>query len=302
MWPAHTNVGDHLIWLAQKTWLDEHGYEVGYWSSDTTLSLEALANRVGEAGLGAILLGGGGNLGDVYPAQQTLRESVISRCTEVPIVQLPQSVHFDDPANAVRFTEVASGHSDLTVMVRDLASMSALEGEAVLAPDMAFAIRPSPPRPAPSRTVFLLRGIDDAEKATRSERLPAEAVDWHPMTGRRTGQARVTASAVARLALKPVSPPDRRWSLRHQIALRHSRNEVDRGVATIQAGDVLVTDRLHGLILAVLLRTPVVGLDNRYGKLSAFVKTWLSEHPFVAMAEDLEAAEEVAARFRAAAR
>jgi pyruvyl transferase EpsO len=37
---------------------------------------------------------------------------------------------------------------------------------------------------------------------------------------------------------------------------------------------VLVTDRLHGHILADLLDLPHVALDNDYGKLAAYVAAW----------------------------
>jgi pyruvyl transferase EpsO len=47
---------------------------------------------------------------------------------------------------------------------------------------------------------------------------------------------------------------------------------------------VVVTDRLHGHILALLLGIPHVVLDNSYGKLHHFIRTWTHASPLVRMA------------------
>lgn len=53
-----------------------------------------------------------------------------------------------------------------------------------------------------------------------------------------------------------------------------ARQRLRRGLDILSAGNVVITDRLHGYILAMLLDIPSVILDNSYGKLTSFHSTW----------------------------
>ena len=46
------------------------------------------------------------------------------------------------------------------------------------------------------------------------------------------------------------------------------------GFLFLQRGRVVVTDRLHGCIMAVLLNLPTVVIDNKIHKLTNFLNTW----------------------------
>jgi len=55
-----------------------------------------------------------------------------------------------------------------------------------------------------------------------------------------------------------------------------SHSRLKEGFRFLQRGRVVVTDRLHGHLLCVLLGKPHVVLDNSYGKVRNYVKTWSS--------------------------
>jgi pyruvyl transferase EpsO len=63
----------------------------------------------------------------------------------------------------------------------------------------------------------------------------------------------------------------------------------DRSQATakrvVSAGAVLITDRLHAHILAVLLGWPHVYLDNCYSKIDRFASAWGTRSPIARRAE-----------------
>jgi pyruvyl transferase EpsO len=48
-------------------------------------------------------------------------------------------------------------------------------------------------------------------------------------------------------------------------------------MACLSRGETVITDRLHGHILAMLLGIPHVLLDDRHGKLSSFHERWTSD-------------------------
>ena len=90
----------------------------------------------------------------------------------------------------------------------------------------------------------------------------ATVVDW-PVTP----PIRADADASA--------PPD----LRFRAFQAAARRRLERGVALLSSGRRIVTDRLHGHILSLLLGRPHRLVDNCYGKLSSFVACWTEGAP-----------------------
>ena len=60
---------------------------------------------------------------------------------------------------------------------------------------------------------------------------------------------------------------------------------LERGCRILLRGGVIVTDRLHGHILSLLLGLPNVIMDNNYGKIRSVYETWTRGCPLVSWAE-----------------
>jgi pyruvyl transferase EpsO len=75
-----------------------------------------------------------------------------------------------------------------------------------------------------------------------------------------------------------------------------ARDRLLRGCHMLSRGRVVVTDRLHGHILCLLLGIRHVIVNNNYGKVAAFYETWTRGCPLVrpaaTPAEALELAQE----------
>lgn len=304
--PNHRNVGDSAIWLGEERWLARNGHRIAYQCDDWTYSRGELAARVGD---GPILLHGGGNLGDLYPGSQLLRERVVRDFPDNQIVQLPQTVTFLRAAAADRAREVLGAHRDLTVLVRDHASVRAVRErlglDAGLCPDMAFALGPlAPPARRGEHVVWLARTDGEAAGPRPAAGRPdVRVVDWLDpsprdprwrathratnLTARKLGWVARRAPAVVRRGLPRV------WALeRRQAGVR-----LEDGRRLLGGGRAVITDRLHGHILAALLGVPHVLLEDRHGKLAGFHETWTCMLPGVRVAnthaEALRAADEL---------
>ncbi len=149
--PNHSNVGDSAI-LCELAWLKAIGAPRPDYICDIYSYRESdLRQRVPH---GTILIHGGGYLGDLWKAQQTLREQIVSAFPDHRIVQLPQTIHFQSPAALERAAALFSNHKQLTIVARDRVSFdlasARLKCRALLAPDCALALgaipRPSLPR------------------------------------------------------------------------------------------------------------------------------------------------------------
>jgi pyruvyl transferase EpsO len=296
--PAYSNVGDSLIWLGERAYLHRRGARIVYACQISNYSRRELARRLGD---GLILLRGGGNLGDLWPHHQRLREQVIGDFPDARIVQLSQSIHFRDRNALTRSSARFSGHRHLTLLARDAASLALAREElgvaATLCPDMSFALGPLARLLPPARDILWLARSD---QESASGPLPPlgvteERTDWveeAPSLAAWLSQIRVEQMARHPRVLGWLAGP----GLRLYDVL--ARQRVTRGRATLGRGRVVVTDRLHGHILAVLMGIPHVLLDNSYGKVSGVLDLWTKSSVLTTWAktpaEALERARELA--------
>lgn len=272
--PSRSNFGDSAIWLGEQAWLLRHGITVVYTSGLTRCNVREVERRLGRDGV--ILLSGGGNFGDLHPSHQRLREAIISAFPRRPIIQLPQSVWFREPANARRATAVLDRHPRLVLFIRDQQSLevarNAFRAPSILCPDMAFALGPlQRSRGAVTDTIWLVRRDKESSGVAHAVRGFDHQVDWSdgPIT---------PFLRLAYFVLKQVAKyPRKLGMLHHPLSLANgviAKQCFETACRILSQGTVVITDRLHGHILSLLLGIPHVVLDNNYGKVKSFYETW----------------------------
>lgn len=289
-YPDHANVGDSAIWLGETAWLRGRGLVPAYVSTIRAHDHDALARAVPE---GTILLHGGGNFGTLWQAHQDFRLAMLERFPGRPIVQLPQSIFFDDEAAIANCARAIERHGKFTLCVRDKPSLDFARRhfpcKTLLVPDIAFAIGPLARQPAAADTFCLLR--TDHEKVGSHEGHPGLpgtiAGDWLKDD---RGALRRTAIGTRLLGL--MDSPD---AARVRHYERQAWSRVRRGIAQLSQGRVVITDRLHGHILSTLLAIPHVALDNSYRKIGNFIDAWTGRLDILRTATRLDEAEAAAA-------
>lgn len=292
--PNHDNIGDTIIWQATRAYLADAGVDVGYTADHTGFSPRLLRRRLGRRG--TVLLLGGGNFGDLWPTFQAFREHAIAQLHDHPIVQLPQSIHFRDPAGLDGARRVVDAHPDVTLLVRDEPSRAIAVGtfraRVELVPDMAFALGPlSAPAGGPRRPLWMAR--TDAETTGSAGACPDprrfDVTDWPP-DARDVRRSRAELKVAGKsLALTGGRVPVA-YAATRRLQDSLTRRRVALGIALIGGRPWVVTDRLHGHILALLLGVPHAMLDNSYGKLRAFYDAWTHESPITFWANTAEEA------------
>lgn len=276
--PDHANVGDSAIWLGELALLRQiTGRDPCYVSTWHDFDLAAFQDACPD---GILFLHGGGNLGDIWPHHQRFREDILTRVRDRTVVQLPQSIHFRVQPQVARFAALVADHPDFVLYVRDTRSLDfAREHLACpthLAPDSAYALGPQA-RAAPQCDVLMLMRTDDERQGYAIPPTDsAVVVDWLDDDA----DLPVGVDAKAREA---------------QAVAR-----VDRGLRLLARGRSVVTDRLHGHILADLLGIPHVVLDNDYGKIAAYMDAWPDRDVTVAPAMTIERALVLAKRLAGA--
>jgi exopolysaccharide biosynthesis predicted pyruvyltransferase EpsI len=285
--PEHWNLGDSFIWQGQKTLLDSLGLNLVHtcFHADCMASFDALAEVIGN---GTIVIHGGGNYGDLYPTHNRLTTQLLARFRRNRVVQLPQSIYYRNTSLAVADVRMHFAHPNFYLMVRDQFSYdflhdifaTSLSGIARLAPhktyhkriircpDSAIAIGPVLPNCKPIVDVVYL-SRRDSEKVHNTSHVKAllaganlthTVLDWmadwrhvFPMPLYRAQPASIAEYPLFRL---------------------HAANNM------LCRGRVVLSDRLHASVLALLMGRPFVGVDNEYQKMERVMRFMFADPSF----------------------
>lgn len=300
--PNHANVGDSAIWLGELQYCRAQKLPVVYICDRRSYSRHALASRLRDDG--AILLHGGGNFGDLWRDHNAFRELVIQDFLDVPIIQLPQTIHFSSTDALDRSKRVLNSHRQLTLLLRDNASLvfarKHFDAVSALCPDMAFSIGEVERPNGGSRSQLWLWRTDKEAPADHAfpglvPSADVAVVDWlkEPFS---------VLGAINRAMTRAIvhHPRPCGW-LRNVVPVSFERlatARMARGCSLLSEGTVVVTNRLHAHILCLLMGIPHVVLDNSYGKVRGFVETWETTVNGVAFCESVHDAGAAAERIK----
>jgi pyruvyl transferase EpsO len=253
--PDHANVGDSAIWLGTTAFFREHrGAEPAYVATARAFSERALRAAVPE---GPIFIHGGGNFGDLWPHHHEFREHLLERFADREIIQLPQSIHFEDPGRAARIARAIARHGRFRLFVRDRPSydlaVARFDCEVVLCPDLALFIGALDREPPEADVFYLLR--TDKERAVPEgigrRDCTRPVADW-------LAESRLSMEAAHLLGVVQQLRRGRwgRLAMRGAWYEAAAKARVLRGCRLLSSGRVVITDRLHAHILCLLLGIP----------------------------------------------
>ncbi|XP_055954256.1 uncharacterized protein LOC126831861 isoform X2 [Patella vulgata] len=203
----------------------------------------------------AILLHGGGNLVG-WIANDKLREKILNAFRGFQFVLFPQSIFMSGGENQLKHCEnLYRRETNLTMILRDRNTARlarkhfAGQPKLIMAPDMAFEIGPVRRFIKPFYDILWIRRTDQEQIDDQIPSLPADLQirieDWLS------------------------------WSTaRSNINMENAYLIANHGLLFLQRGRVVITDRLHGHILSILLDIPHVILNNKWNKVSNYHNTW----------------------------
>jgi exopolysaccharide biosynthesis predicted pyruvyltransferase EpsI len=283
-YPNHSNCGDSAIWMGELHALERLGAKIVYRCETATYRREHVQALPEDT---VFLLHGGGNFGEAHwKRHHELRIKVLQDFPGRPVVQMPQSVRFSSVDVAKQFGEVAARHGNFTLFVREQQSFDyakdVLSDDVRLIPDMAFAI---PPRTSSAPHASPLAVVRDDSEATMSlaevaKRFGIPVTDWAPEDRIQQKSFGGTSTRTLRKIMWRTSgklgTSTALQSVQGKLLDRFANDEVERAYGII-GNSVLLTDRLHGHVMATLIGAPSVAFDTGYGKISGIHRLWMSD-------------------------
>lgn len=262
--PDYNNVGDSAISLGQFAYWRERGHQI-----HSIFSHHGYDPKL-DSNTSTLAIHGGGNFGGLYPAHSDFRYSLSgSAHRDRTIIQMPQSVEFVDETDRDRFRESLGSRSATLIGVRDKISLKALEcqtAEVAMVPD-AFHAAGFIDSDAPTdEVVYLLR--EDEESALTGE--TGVGVDWPAL-----GVAEKVGQRLRRRGIGPI--PASRFNQTPEAWAAQADRRFRGGVSLLAPGEVVVTDRLHAILIALQMGRRVIAVDNNMHTLSRYIDAWFSD-------------------------
>lgn len=270
--PDYGNLGDHAIAVAERKLFGELFPDTEFIEISCEQYIREnllIQNAIKESDI--LLLSGGGYLGSLWLWLEDITKNIIRHYKNNKIIILPQTLYFaenslgESEKNSLAAT--LNQHSDLTILLRDLSSLGLADKifsdsvKKMPVPDMAFLL---PTQKSVNRRGCLVCIRDDKESM---------GIDFHDVS-------RVLADmGLEAECFNTVS---------EEAVYLDNRNErVRRLLDQISGAQIVVTDRLHGMILCAVTDTPCIAFDNVSGKVSETYQWLLREHPYILLCEDM---------------
>ena len=275
----HANIGDAAITLAEQQLLGEQfpeyfQVEISTYEFDRQ---EACLHAILNAG-DILFINGGGNMGDRYPEEEELHRKIVAEFPNNKIVIFPQTICFsstEQGQSELRKSEkIYNSHRDLTLFVRGKSSLEFAKAhfarvKTALVPDVVHALRAEY---AFDRSGALVCLRDDAEGTLDGER-----------------KKRITD-----LALKLTGSVERSSNMYTEDVTRDIRGLVVRKeLMRFARRQLVITDRLHGMIFSAVTGTPCVVLSSCDHKIQEYYEAFFRDSNAVFfIGEDMEKLED----------
>lgn len=277
--PEYGNLGDQAIAFAAESMLGEKfpNYEVIEINQKETIKyLRWIKKNIKKDDV--IVLQGGGNFGNLYPPYEAVRRKVVASFPENRIVVLPQSCFFTDDVKGKYELKVSrkvySNRQNLYIFARELPTYEFLCNEINgtnirLCPDMVFYLCNRYTTSEKDGLGICFR--DDKEKRSKET--------WEKQL---------------------INDLYHRYSNKHYLDTICPNNSIDKCtrkelvekiIYDFAKNELVITDRLHGMIFSCITKTNCIYFDSATGKSKAVYDTWLENDYHINKALDTKFAE-----------
>jgi len=269
MTPRYRNYGDQLIAFSEHLLLEEAKVNVMEVSYEDCQDLgcsfaELLAD--GES----VFFTGGGYLGDLWLGLESTAEKLLKTLGERnSALFFPVSVYYEGDCSGRFEAAVSASKAPIVVCAREAVTCERLTAslsciEPVLPPDVGLFVRRSDLMDhAPTRV------LRSALVCIRHDKESLQSVGF--------GIELTAALSALGMSISAVDTHDPIG----ETAPEHRREELSTLARRFGEASLVVTNRLHGMVFAMIMGTPVVVLDNVSGKVSGVAKWVAGRYPLV---------------------
>lgn len=278
MTPEHENIGDHAIAYAETKLLEALGVD---YVEITGKQLEELRNYhlLGILDGKPIFLQGGGYLGTLWKESEILFRQILKANPNARIILFPNTIYYEPNAEGQAFFENSvihyNNHKSLYLYAREKISfehMYRYYKNVKLIPDIVLSLNKCTQGQTRSGCVVCLR--NDCERTRTAEE---ETIIYQQ--ARELFRDQVATSDMVASECIPIE--------KREAVLKDK-------FAEFSGAELVITDRLHGMIFCAITGTPCIVLDSKSPKLRGCYE-WIKDLEYIRFIED---ASQIAKTYR----
>lgn len=253
--PSHINVGDNLIYLAERCLLEDIDYKIMYDSSISAMRQFNIKPSKIFKNTDLILIHGGGYIGSLWRGANDNMMYLIQNLPDNRIVCLPNSFYCypEDSNLEEQIIDTFNSHQHLDVCIRDNSyfKYSKLVKSLKLLPDTALTYNFTDFMQKSKKAIFILRHDKELIRSDVSI-----IKTWLINNGYQVEDVDFIDIG---------------------LTIQNSKERVLDKIKHLSSAEVVVTDRLHGMISSIIAGTKCFAFDNLTGKVHSTKKLWLNE-------------------------
>lgn len=268
--PNHGNLGDYAIYLAEKKLLESYALDYHIFDinmADFNREIKYLPRILDTRDI--LILTGGGNLGNQYMDDENIRRKVISIFSRNRIVIFPQTMFFtaDEIGNKEKelTRKIYNCHKDLLIAARDEFSYCEMKRiftcKLFLLPDVVLTWGSIGTLPKKGALVVLRSDVEsrlEVEKKQQLVNILSNSYDFITETDTVIGS---------------------------DISINEFNNALNQKWNQFRQAELVVTDRLHGMIFAAISQTPCLCIGNYNHKIRETYK-WVEDLGYIKFLQD----------------
>lgn len=272
--PTHGNLGDHAIAYATKKYLEDNFKEYHIIELDMNeiyMYGKALKNILTKDDY--IFTLGGGNMGNLYHQEEWTRRFIIKTFKDTPIVSLPQTINFTKDNNGKRefkrTKKIYNQNRNLTIIGREEKSFNIMKdafrnANVILNPDIVFYLENMNLYKNLERENIMICLRQDKEGYISLDKR-AEIIDNIKSKYKNV----IVGDTVIN---KNVNKNTREYELKKLWRKFYESK-------------IVVTDRLHGMIFAMITKTPCIVIRNTDHKIIGSYK-WIENLNYIKLMDN----------------
>lgn len=254
--PHHNNLGDSAITEAEKQFIKDNFEDYKYHQiSEETLEkcLPKIQKCINDEDI--IFLHGGGNFGDEYLYIEEGRRKAIQTFPNNVIILFPQTIYFNNTETGQeelkKSKEIYAKHKKLILIAREHISYEIMKKEfhnnvVIQTPDIVTYLNETEPKQQRKGALLLLRGDIEAKLTEIQKQSINEIVKKYFV------DIEYTDTAIG-----------------EGIKESQRKQKLENMFNKYRKAQLVITDRLHGMIFSAITSTPCIALGNYNHKIEA---------------------------------
>lgn len=263
------NLGDIAITYAQKLFLEEllKDYEIIEIPSKRTFEYIKIVKRAIKPN-DIITLIGGGNMSNRYDGIEEARRMIVKEFKNNKLISFPQTIEFDNSTygklSLERTKKIYSNNNNLILFAREKMSFEIMKElfkstEVYLTPDIVMYLKGKIMKEDNLRSGIGVCFRNDSEKSI-ADSLKSQILDIFKNDKKEYFDTYIGNESLV-------------YDARY--------NDLMNFIKNVASKELVITDRLHGMIFCYITNTPCLVLDNANHKIKSTYNTWLKDCGYI---------------------